>query len=151
MSFLNRTRLNGAGLAWLALGWFGTGPPPKKNVASSSALSLVEPLQGVSEGILKEKKGAYFSRSSQKSSPGHFCFGLFQFLSTLQRVAIWQFPVWWIYYCNSSESTRKKIDKIHLCALAIRDQKLSKIIKMELGSPKTERLPGARFWQDQGS
>ena len=129
MSFLNRTKVNGAGSACLALGSSvlpPLNPPPNVNVpldvacamSSSSALSLAAPLQGVLGCFLKER-GAYFSSSSQKSSTWHFCFVLVCFFFS---------------FCP------------HCNALAIQDQKLSKIIKMGQGRPKTECLPGARFW-----
>ena len=45
----------------------------------------------------------------------------------LHKGTIWQFPVQWIYYCHSSESTGKKTDKTHLCAVSYaRTQELQK-------------------------
>ena len=35
----------------------------------------------------------------------------------VHKGAICQFPVRWIFYCQSSESTGKKTDKTHLCAV----------------------------------
>ena len=42
---------------------------------------------------------------------------LWLYCGPLHRGAIGQFPVRWIYYCHSSESTGKEIGKTYLCAL----------------------------------
>ena len=38
-------------------------------------------------------------------------------IKPMHRGAICQFPVRWIYYCHSSESTSEKTNKTHLCSV----------------------------------
>ena len=38
-------------------------------------------------------------------------------LSPVHRGVICQFPIRWIYYCNSRESTGNKTGKMHVCAV----------------------------------